>query len=128
MATYQSRREAQARRGVAPSMIVREEIDERLAGGTSPETNILSALAQLGVRCGTWCSRGRAGANGSPGPKPLRARRWDERSATFRIDEFKHTVVVPGRGRIPVNVALTWQVDVVLLDEVFGDPHANRTG
>ncbi len=37
-------------RGVAPTTIVREEIDELLAGGTSPETNILSALAQLGVR------------------------------------------------------------------------------
>jgi hypothetical protein len=29
---------------------VGEEIGELLAGGTSPETNILSALAQLGVR------------------------------------------------------------------------------
>jgi transposase-like protein len=37
-------------RRVAPSTVVREEIDELLAGGTSPETNILSALAQLGVR------------------------------------------------------------------------------
>jgi len=37
-------------RRVAPSSIAREEIDELLAGGTSPETNILSALAQLGVR------------------------------------------------------------------------------
>ncbi len=37
-------------RRVAPSTIVHEEIGELLAGGTSPETNILSALAQLGVR------------------------------------------------------------------------------
>lgn len=37
-------------RRVAPSTIVREEIDRLLAGGASPETNILSALAQLGVR------------------------------------------------------------------------------
>jgi transposase-like protein len=37
-------------RRVAPSTIVHEEIGEQLAGGTSPETNILSALAQLGVR------------------------------------------------------------------------------
>jgi putative transposase len=37
-------------RRVAPSTVVREEIDELLAGSTSPETNILSALAQLGVR------------------------------------------------------------------------------
>lgn len=37
-------------RRVAPSTIAREEIDELLAGGVAPETNILSALAQLGVR------------------------------------------------------------------------------
>ena len=33
-------------------------------------------------------------------------------ATTFRIDDFDHTVVVPGRGRVPVNVALacrwTW--------------------
>ncbi len=28
-------------------------------------------------------------------------------AATFRIDDFESTVVVPGRARIPVNVALT---------------------
>jgi hypothetical protein len=38
-------------RRVAPSTLAREEIGDLLAGGTSPETNILSALAQLGVRC-----------------------------------------------------------------------------
>src|SRR5215218_5782998 len=43
-------REAQAMRRVAPSTIVREEIGELLAGGVAPETNILSALAELGVR------------------------------------------------------------------------------
>ena len=37
-------------RRVAPSTIVQEEIGELLAGGVAPETNILSALAQLGVR------------------------------------------------------------------------------
>jgi transposase-like protein len=37
-------------RRVAPSTIVREEIDELLSGGVAPETNIVSALAQLGVR------------------------------------------------------------------------------
>ena len=37
-------------RRVAPSTIVGEEIGESLAGGVAPETNILSALAQLGVR------------------------------------------------------------------------------
>ncbi|SRR6266545_2303689 len=43
-------RKAQAMRRVAPSTIVREEIGELLAGGVAPETNILSALAELGVR------------------------------------------------------------------------------
>ncbi len=37
-------------RRVAPSTIVREEIGELLGGGVAPETNILSALAELGVR------------------------------------------------------------------------------
>lgn len=37
-------------RRVAPSTMVHEEIGELLAGGVVPETNILSALAQLGVR------------------------------------------------------------------------------
>ncbi len=37
-------------RRVAPSTLVHEEIGELLAGGVAPETNILSALAQLGVR------------------------------------------------------------------------------
>ena len=37
-------------RRVAPSTLVHEEIRELLSGGVAPETNILSALAQLGVR------------------------------------------------------------------------------
>lgn len=45
----------------------------------------------------------------------------------FRIDDFEDTVFVPGRGRIPVNVALacrwTW-----FCSRFFPDPHANRTG
>src|SRR6266545_4014126 len=45
-----ARKEAQAMRRVAPSTIVGEEIGELLAGGVAPETNVLSALAQLGVR------------------------------------------------------------------------------
>ena len=46
-------------------------------------------------------------------------------AATFRIDDFTHTVVFPGRGRIPVNVARacgwTWFCSV-------GDVHADRKG
>jgi hypothetical protein len=37
-------------RRVAPSTLVHEEIGEILAGGVPPETNLLSALVQLGVR------------------------------------------------------------------------------
>ncbi len=37
-------------RRVAPSTMVHEEIGELIAGGVASETNILSALAQLGVR------------------------------------------------------------------------------
>jgi hypothetical protein len=37
-------------RRVAPSTIVGEEIGDLFAVGVAPETNILSALAQLGVR------------------------------------------------------------------------------
>lgn len=37
-------------RRVAPSMLVREEIDRLLTAGTDPGTNILSALAELGLR------------------------------------------------------------------------------
>jgi lysophospholipase L1-like esterase len=48
--------------------------------------------------------------------------------ATFRIDDFDDTVFVPGRGRIPVNVALacrwTWFCSA---GHTF-DVHANRTG
>jgi lysophospholipase L1-like esterase len=49
-------------------------------------------------------------------------------AATFRIDDFTDTIVVPGRGRLPANVALacrwTWFCDA----RFGGDPHANRTG
>jgi GDSL-like Lipase/Acylhydrolase family len=49
-------------------------------------------------------------------------------AATFRIDDFTDTVVVPGRGRIPVNVALACGWTWFCSTKFFGDPHANRTG
>ena len=49
-------------------------------------------------------------------------------AATFRIDDFTHTVMVPGRGRIPVNVALTCRWTWFCSARYAGDPHANRTG
>lgn len=47
---------------------------------------------------------------------------------TFRIDDFEHTVWVPGRGQIPVNVALACRWTWFCSRRFFGDPHANRTG
>jgi lysophospholipase L1-like esterase len=49
-------------------------------------------------------------------------------AATFRIDDFTHTVKVPGRGRIPVNVALTCRWTWFCSARHAGDPHANSTG
>lgn len=46
----------------------------------------------------------------------------------FRIHDFSHTVVVPGRGRLPVNVALACRWTWFCSQEYFGDPHPNPTG
>jgi lysophospholipase L1-like esterase len=46
----------------------------------------------------------------------------------FRIDEFDETVRVPGRGRIPVNVALACRWTWFCSQRYPGDPHANRIG
>lgn len=47
---------------------------------------------------------------------------------TFQIDDFKDTVVVPERGRLPANVALACQWTWFCSKRHFGDPHANRIG
>ncbi len=49
-------------------------------------------------------------------------------AATFRIDDFTHTVMEPGRGRIPVNVALACRWTWFCSARHASDPHANRTG
>jgi hypothetical protein len=49
-------------------------------------------------------------------------------AATFRIEDFTDTVVVPGRGPLPVNVALTCRWTWFCSPKYFGDPHANATG
>jgi lysophospholipase L1-like esterase len=49
-------------------------------------------------------------------------------AATFRIHDFEDTVVVPGRGRIPVNVALACRWTWFCSPGFTGDPHANGTG
>jgi lysophospholipase L1-like esterase len=49
-------------------------------------------------------------------------------AATFRIDDFTHTVVVPGFGRTPVNVALACRWTWFCSRRFFTDPHTNATG
>ncbi|MGZ8630782.1 MAG: SGNH/GDSL hydrolase family protein [Actinomycetota bacterium] len=49
-------------------------------------------------------------------------------AATFRIDDFTDTVWVPGRGRIPVNVALTCRWTWFCSTKFFTDVHTNQTG
>ena len=46
----------------------------------------------------------------------------------FHIDDFDTTVVVPGRGRIPLNVALACRWTWFCSERFFADPHADRTG
>ncbi len=47
---------------------------------------------------------------------------------TFRIDDFTDTIVVPGRGPLPANVALTCRWTWFCDARFGGDPHANATG
>jgi lysophospholipase L1-like esterase len=46
----------------------------------------------------------------------------------FHIDDFDTTVVVPGRGRIPLNVALACRWTWFCSERFLSDPHADRTG
>ena len=48
--------------------------------------------------------------------------------ATFRIDDFTDTVVVPGRGELPVNVANACRWTWFCSPRFAGDPHANAIG
>lgn len=49
-------------------------------------------------------------------------------AATFRIDDFTPTVLEPGRGRIPVNVALTCRWTWFCSPKSPTDVHPNQTG
>jgi lysophospholipase L1-like esterase len=49
-------------------------------------------------------------------------------AATFRIDDFAHTVVLAGFGRLPLNVGRTCAWTWFCSKEFFGDPHPNATG
>ncbi len=48
--------------------------------------------------------------------------------ATFQIENFTDTVVVPGRGELPVNVANTCRWTWFCSPRFAGDPHTNATG
>jgi hypothetical protein len=47
---------------------------------------------------------------------------------TFRINDFWDTVAVQGRGRLPLNVALTCRRTWFCTQRFFGDPHPNEIG
>lgn len=47
---------------------------------------------------------------------------------TYRIDDFADTVVVHGRGRLPLNVALTCRWTWFCSRRFAGDPHPTDTG
>ena len=49
-------------------------------------------------------------------------------AATFRIDDFTHTVVLAGFGRLPLNVGRTCAWTWFCSKEFFGDPHPNAKG
>ena len=47
---------------------------------------------------------------------------------TFRVNDFWDTAIVPGRGRLPLNVARTCRWTWFCTPRSFGDPHPNVTG
>ena len=49
-------------------------------------------------------------------------------ATTFQVDDFTDTVVVPGRGELPVNVANACRWTWFCSPRYAGDPHANAIG
>ena len=49
-------------------------------------------------------------------------------ATTFQVDDFTDTVVVPGRGELPVNVANACRWTWFCSPAYAGDPHANAIG
>jgi hypothetical protein len=49
-------------------------------------------------------------------------------AATFQVDDFTDTVVVPGRGELPMNVANTCLWTWFCSPRFAGDPNANAIG
>lgn len=80
------------------------------------------ALARANQRTWARFNAGLATAYGDAGASVA------DVAATFRIGDFANTVVVPGRGRLPVNVALACRWTWFCSTRFFSDPHADRTG
>lgn len=80
------------------------------------------ALARADQRVWAMLNTGLATAFGDAGATVA------DVAATFRIDDFTDTIVVPGRGPIPANVALTCRWTWFCSAKFAGDPHANATG
>ena len=49
-------------------------------------------------------------------------------AATFQVDDFTDTVIVPGRGELPVNVANACRWTWFCSPRYAGDPHTNAIG
>jgi hypothetical protein len=114
-------------RGVAPSTIVREKIDELLAGRTSPETNFLSALAQLGVRYVVQQGSSRSKTDHLGRSRYERVAGTSGRRPAGSTTSSTPSWALPRsdpRERRPHLGRWTWFCSTKL----FGDPHANRTG
>jgi lysophospholipase L1-like esterase len=80
------------------------------------------ALARAGQRAWVVLNSVLASAFGSTGAATA------DVAATFRIDDFDHTVVLPGFGSLPLNVARTCAWTWFCSERSFGDPHPNAKG
>jgi hypothetical protein len=79
-------------------------------------------LARADQRAMTVLNDGLTGAYRNAGVKVA------DVADTFRTDDFTDTVVVPGRGRVPVNVALACRWTWFCTEKYFFDPHPNWKG
>lgn len=79
-------------------------------------------LARVDQRAWSVFNAGLASAYGTAGVAVA------DVATTFRIDDFTHTVLVPGRGRMPVNVALACEWTWFCSSRFQFDPHPNPTG
>jgi lysophospholipase L1-like esterase len=79
-------------------------------------------LARIAARGWMPFNRGLTNAYGDSGAVVANVAR------TFRVNDFQESAIVPGRGRLPLNVARTCLWTWFCTPRFFGDPHPNRTG